>query len=164
VAHPEALRWAWHAARRIQLRNRSYPTPQPSPCSCAESSSIFAPKRTIARPSKTQGRATQAIQSSIHPGRANPTACSQLGQLQHGPLGSTRQSTAERAGTCRCPNLRRAWTPVRSQSIGRENRESHWTGPHRPATQPTTQSLETDEMPPVPGCRWRGWWCKAQRP
>jgi hypothetical protein len=27
----------------------------------------------IARPSKTQGRATQAIQSSIHPGRANPT-------------------------------------------------------------------------------------------
>ena len=33
----------------------------------------LAPNRTIARPSKTQGRATQAIQSSIHPGRANPT-------------------------------------------------------------------------------------------
>ena len=33
----------------------------------------LAPKRTIARPSKTQGRATQAIQSSIHPERANPT-------------------------------------------------------------------------------------------
>ena len=33
----------------------------------------LAPNRTIARPSKTPGRATQAIQSSIHPGRANPT-------------------------------------------------------------------------------------------
>jgi hypothetical protein len=33
----------------------------------------LAPKRTIARPSKTPGRATQDIQSSIHPGRANPT-------------------------------------------------------------------------------------------
>ena len=33
----------------------------------------LAPKRTIARPSKTQGRATQDIQSSIYPGRANPT-------------------------------------------------------------------------------------------
>jgi D-beta-D-heptose 7-phosphate kinase/D-beta-D-heptose 1-phosphate adenosyltransferase len=33
----------------------------------------LAPNRTIARPSKTQGRATQAIPSSIHPGRANPT-------------------------------------------------------------------------------------------
>jgi hypothetical protein len=33
----------------------------------------LAPNRTIARPSKTQGRATQDIQSSIHPGRANPT-------------------------------------------------------------------------------------------
>ena len=33
----------------------------------------LAPKRTIARPSKTQGRATQDIQSSMHPGRANPS-------------------------------------------------------------------------------------------
>ena len=32
----------------------------------------LAPNRPIARPSKTQGRATQAIQSSMHPGRANP--------------------------------------------------------------------------------------------
>jgi hypothetical protein len=39
---------------------------------CSEQS-YLGPKRTIARPSKTQGRATQAIQSSIHPGRANPT-------------------------------------------------------------------------------------------
>ena len=30
-----------------------------------------APKRKIARPSKTQGRATQDIQSSMHPARAN---------------------------------------------------------------------------------------------
>ena len=40
---------------------------------CREQLSL-APNRTIARPSKTQGRATQAIQSSIHPGRAKPTA------------------------------------------------------------------------------------------
>ena len=73
VARPEALRWACHAARTIQPRNRSYPIPKPSPCSCAESSSTSPPNRTIARPSKTQGRATPAIQSSIHPGRANPT-------------------------------------------------------------------------------------------
>ena len=33
----------------------------------------LAPNRTIARPSKTQGRATQDIRSCIHPGRANPT-------------------------------------------------------------------------------------------
>ena len=70
MARPEALRWAWHAARTIQPRNRSCPIPKPSPCSCAESSSTSPP---IARPSKTQGRATPAIQSSIHPGRANPT-------------------------------------------------------------------------------------------
>ena len=70
MARPEALRWAWHAARTIPPRNRSYPIPKPSPCSCAQSSSTSPP---IARPSKTQGRATQAIQPSIHPGRANPT-------------------------------------------------------------------------------------------
>jgi hypothetical protein len=73
VARPEALRWAWHSARTIQPRNRSYPIPKQSPCSCAESSSTSPPNRTIARPSKTQGRATQDIQSSIHPGRANPS-------------------------------------------------------------------------------------------
>ena len=33
----------------------------------------LAPNHTTARPSKTQGRATQDIQSSIHSGRANPT-------------------------------------------------------------------------------------------
>jgi hypothetical protein len=41
----------------------------------------LAPKRTIARPSKTRGRATRAIQSSIHPGRANPTRVEQAARL-----------------------------------------------------------------------------------
>ena len=43
VGRPEALRWAWHSARTIQPRNRSYPIPKQSPCSCAESSSTSPP-------------------------------------------------------------------------------------------------------------------------
>ena len=38
---------------------------------CSEQLNL-APNRTSARPSKTQGRATQDIQSSMHPARANP--------------------------------------------------------------------------------------------
>jgi hypothetical protein len=53
-------------------------------------------------------------------------------------------------GTRRCPDSRGAWTPVRSRSMGRENRASRWTGPHPPTTRPTTQSPDNDEMPAVP--------------
>jgi hypothetical protein len=61
------------------------------------------PRPPIARPSKTQGRATQDIQSSMHPGRANPTVRArqrhQTPKKRHPPLRLTGLFAAARWAT-----------------------------------------------------------------
>jgi hypothetical protein len=58
----------------------------------------LAPNRTIARPSKTQGRATQDIQSSIHPGSANPTRLGIFSELNSPEKSPDTVSSAEAPG------------------------------------------------------------------